>query len=142
MDFGDGLVEGQGLDIGRNPSNGAVEQLINRLVFILLPFCAIAYPILQALPGYRAKRMQNKINRLYGALKSLEQELVEGFDDGQRDSYLKKLDLLEYQALKIKISKRLSSDYYALRTSIDYVRNCLNRGAHPYQYSEGADPDL
>ena len=119
-----------------------VAELINRLVFILLPFCAIAYPILQALPGYRAKRMQNKINRLYGALKSLEQELVEGFDDGQRDSYLKKLDLLEYQALKIKISKRLSSDYYALRTSIDYVRNCLNRGAHPYQYSEGVDPDL
>lgn len=117
-------------------------ELINRLIFILLPFCAVAYPILQALPGYRAKRMQNKINRLYGALKSMEQEMLSGFDDVQRDNYLKRLNLLEYQALNIKISKRLSSDYYSLRTSIDYVRNCLNRGAHPYQYSEGADPDL
>lgn len=110
-----------------------LAELVNRLVFILLPFLAIAYPILQALPGYRAKRMQNKINRLYGALKALEQELLEGFDAEQRNDYLKRLDLLEYQALNIKISKGLSSDYYTLRTSIDYVRNCLNRGEHPYR---------
>ena len=110
-----------------------LAELVNRLVFILLPFLAIAYPILQALPGYRAKRMQNKINRLYGALKALEQELLGGFDAEQRNDYLKRLDLLEYQALNIKISKGLSSDYYTLRTSIDYVRNCLNRGGHPYR---------
>ncbi|MBU3628703.1 TAXI family TRAP transporter solute-binding subunit [Polynucleobacter sp. AP-Reno-20A-A9] len=119
-----------------------VAELINRLIFVLLPFCVLGYPLLQALPGYRAKRMQNKINRLYGSLKSLEQELLNGFDDQQRDEYLKRLNLLEYQALKIKVSKRLSSDYYALRASIDYVRNCLNRGVHPYQFDEGVDPDL
>lgn len=117
-------------------------ELINRLIFVLLPFCVLGYPILQSLPGYRAKRMQNKINRLYGSLKSLEQELLEGFTEEQRNEYLGRLDQLEYQALKIKISKRLSSDYYALRTSIDYVRNCLNRGVHPYQYADGVDPDL
>ena len=86
--------------------------------------------------------MQSKIHRLYGSLKSLEQELLSGFNDEQRDEYLKRLNLLEYQALNIKVSKRLSSDYYALRASIDYVRNCLNRGEHPYQYDEGIDPDL
>jgi hypothetical protein len=32
----------------------------------------------------------------------------------------------------------MASDYYALRTSIDYVRNCLNRGVHPYQFQEDA----
>ena len=119
-----------------------IAELINRLVFILLPFCILGYPILQSLPSYRTKRMQNKINRLYGSLKALETELLEGFNDQQRDEYLKRLNLLEHQALKIKVSKRLSSDYYTLRSSIDYVRNCLNRGEHPYQYSEGIDPDL
>lgn len=119
-----------------------VAELINRLVFILLPFCVLGYPILQALPSFRTRRMQNKINRLYGSLKYLEQELLNGFTDEQRDEYLRKLDLLEYQALKITISMRLSSDYYGLRTSIDYVRNCLNRGSHPYQYSESVDPIL
>jgi TRAP-type uncharacterized transport system substrate-binding protein len=119
-----------------------IAELINRLVFILLPFCILGYPILQSLPSYRTKRMQNKINRLYGSLKSLETELLQGFNEQQRDEFLKRLNLLEYQALKIKVSKRLSSDYYALRSSIDYVRNCLNRGEHPYQYSEGVDLDL
>jgi len=114
-----------------------VAELLNRLIFVLLPFCVLGYPILQALPGYRARRMQNKINRLYGSLKYLEQELLNGFNDEQRDGYLKRLNLLEYQALNINISQRMSGDYYALRTSIDYVRNCLNRGVHPYQFDEG-----
>ncbi|MBU3615680.1 TAXI family TRAP transporter solute-binding subunit [Polynucleobacter sp. JS-Polo-80-F4] len=114
-----------------------VAELISRLMFVVLPFCILGYPLLQALPGYRAKRMKNKIHRLYSSLKALEQELLNGFDNQQRDEYLKRLNLLEYQALNIKISKHLSSDYYSLRTSIDYVRNCLNRGIHPYQFSEG-----
>lgn len=113
-----------------------LAELINRLIFILLPFCAIAYPVLQSLPGYRTKRMQNKINRLYGSLKALEQELLNGFNDEQRDEYLKRLNLLEYQAIGIKVSKRMSSDYYTLRTSIDYVRSCLNRSEHPYGYED------
>jgi hypothetical protein len=119
-----------------------IAELISRLIFVLLPFCVLGYPILQTLPSYRTKRMQNKITRLYGSLKSLEEELLNGFSPEQRDEYLKRLNLLEYQALKVKVSKRLSSDYYALRASIDYVRNCLNRGVHPYQFDEGIDPDL
>ena len=110
-----------------------LAELINRLVFILLPFCVLVYPVLQALPGFRTRRMYNKINRLYGELKTFEQDLLTNFDPAKRDEYLKKLDLLEYQALNIKLSKRLAGDYYALRTSIDYVRNCLNRGVQPYQ---------
>ena len=86
--------------------------------------------------------MKNKINRLYADLKTFEQNLMSEFDTQQRDQYLKKLDLLEYQALKISVSKSLSSEYYSLRTSIDYVRNCLNRGAYPYQLQESIDPSL
>ena len=119
-----------------------MAEFINRLVFIFLPFCIVAYPVLRSLPSYRTRLMYNKINRLYGELKSFEQNLLTNFNASQRDEYLKQLDLLEYQALNIKVSKRLASDYYALRTSIDYVRNCLNRGVHPYQFGEGIDPNL
>jgi hypothetical protein len=110
-----------------------MAEFISRLLFIFLPFCVIAYPVLRSLPSYRTRLMYNKINRLYGELKTFEQDLLTNFEDTKRDEYLKKLDLLEYQALNIKVSKRLSGDYYALRTSIDYVRNCLNRGIHNYQ---------
>ena len=111
-------------------------ELVNRLVFILLPFLLLSYPLLQSLPGFRTRRMQNKINRLYSELKSFEQELLVNFDLSQRDEYLKRLNLLEYQALNIKVSRRLAGEYYSLRTSIDYVRSCLNRGTQPYQIDE------
>jgi TRAP-type uncharacterized transport system substrate-binding protein len=110
-----------------------LAELINRLVFILLPFLVVAYPALQSLPSFRRRRMFNKINRLYGELKTFEKELLTDFNPEKRDDYLKRLDFLEYQALKIDVSKRLASDYYTLRSSIDYVRNCLNRGIHKYQ---------
>ena len=113
-----------------------LAELINRLIFVLLPFCAVAYPVLLTLPGYRNKRMRRKVDRLYGILKTYEQKLTENFLPEVKDEYLKKLDLLEYQALQLKVSKSMSGDYYALRTSIDYVRNCLNRGIHPYQARE------
>jgi hypothetical protein len=113
-----------------------LAELVNHIVFIVLPFLIISYPILQSLPGFRTRRMQNKINRVYADLKSFEQELLVNFDLNQRDEYLKRLDLLEYRALNIKVSKRLAGEYYSLRTSIDYVRNCLNRGVQPYQINE------
>lgn len=115
-----------------------LAELINRLIFVLLPFCALAYPVLLTLPGYRNKRIRRRINQLYGVLKSYEQEMTNAFQPESKDEYLKKLDLLEYQALQLKVSKSMSGDYYALRTSIDYVRNCLNRGVHPYQSQEDA----
>ena len=112
--------------------------MVNRLIFVFLPFCALAYPVLLTLPGYRDKRMRRKINKLYGVLKTYEQELIDNYQLANKDEYLKKLDLLEYQALQLKVSKGMSGDYYALRTSIDYVRNCLNRGMHPYQIEQDA----
>ena len=116
-----------------------LAELVNRLAFILLPFCVVAYPVLMALPGYRNKRMRRRIDRIYGSLKQFERELIDvGYDPLLRDSYLKRIDLLEYQALQLKVSRSMSGDYYSLRSSIDYVRNCLSRGVHPYQ----VDPEL
>ena len=110
-----------------------LAELVNRLFVVLLPFCAFAYPIFLALPSYRKRRVQVRIHRMYGALKMFEGELIASYDPAKHNEYLAKIDLMEYEALKLQVSKSMSSDYYALRTSIDYVRNCLNRGVHPYQ---------
>ena len=112
-----------------------LAELVNRLFVVLLPFCAFAYPVLLALPGYRKRRMQVRIHRMYGALKKFEGELITSYDPAKHDEYLATIDLMEYEALKLEVSKSMSGDYYALRTSIDYVRNCLNRGMNPYQAS-------
>ena len=110
-----------------------LAELANRLIVVLLPFCAFAYPLLLALPTYRKRRIQVRINRMYGALKQFEMELFSSYDPAKQDEYLAKIDQMEYDALQLEVSKSMSGDYYALRTSIDYVRNCLNRGVHPYR---------
>ncbi len=110
-----------------------LAELVNRVFVVLLPFCAFAYPVFLALPSYRKRRVQIRIHYMYGALKRFEGELITSYDPAKHDEYLAAIDLMEYEALKLQVSKSMSGDYYALRTSIDYVRNCLNRGVHPYQ---------
>jgi NMT1-like family len=113
-----------------------LAELINRLAVIVLPFLVIAYPILSSLPKLRAERIHKKINGIYGALKDYEFALSKDYDPERISEYLIKLDHLEYRALKLKVPKSMSTDYYALRTNINYVRDCLNRGEKPYRLSE------
>ena len=115
-----------------------LAELVNRLIFVLIPICAFAYPVLLTLPNYRTRRIETRINRMYAELKGFEQQLIVSFDPALRDEYLKKLDFMEYQALLIKVPKSIAGQYYSLRTSIDYVRNCLNRGFHPYSAERGS----
>jgi hypothetical protein len=102
------------------------------MFILLVPFLAFAYPILSALPNYRYKRVQVRINKIYGALWAFEQELATGFDPSQCDAYISKVNQMEADALNIKVPKKMASDYYSLRSSMDYVRNCLIRGEPPY----------
>ena len=109
-----------------------LAELINRLAVIVLPFLVVAFPVLSSLPKFKAQRIHSRINKIYEALKGYELELSKGFNPNCIDDYLEKLDHLEYRALKLAVPKDMSTDYYALRTNINYVRNCLNRGEKPY----------
>ncbi|WP_108468751.1 TAXI family TRAP transporter solute-binding subunit [Polynucleobacter difficilis] len=109
-----------------------VAEFIHRMFILIVPFLAFAYPIVSAMPNYRYKRVQARINRMYGALWTFEQELAAGFDASQCDAYISKINQMEAEALKIKVPKKMASDYYSLRSSMDYVRNCLIRGERPY----------
>lgn len=113
-----------------------LAELVDRLVIVVFPFLIIAYPFLTSLPKFKAKRIYTRINRIYGVLKGYEIELAHGYDPALVDTYLKKLDHLEYLALKLNVPKNMSNDYYALRTNINYVRDCLNRGEKPYRIRE------
>jgi TRAP-type uncharacterized transport system substrate-binding protein len=115
-----------------------VAEFIHRMFILAVPFLAFAYPIVTSLPNYRYKRVQARINKMYGALWTFEQELAAHFDPSQSDAYLSKINQMEADALSIKVPKKLASDYYSLRSSMDYVRNCLIRGERPYLATERA----
>jgi hypothetical protein len=109
-----------------------VAEFVHRMFILVVPFLAFAYPILSGLPNYRNKRVQVRINKMYGALWNFEQELATGFDPSQCEAYISKINQMEAEALTLKVPKRMASDYYSLRSSMDYVRNCLIRGERPY----------
>jgi hypothetical protein len=109
-----------------------VAEFVHRMFILVVPFLAFAYPIVSAMPNYRYKRVQARINKMYGALWTFEQELATGFDPNQCDAYISKINQMEADALSIKVPKKMASDYYSLRSSMDYVRNCLIRGERPY----------
>ena len=114
-----------------------VAEFVHRMFLLIVPFLAFAYPIVSSLPNYRSKRVQTRINKMYGALWTFEQELAANFDPNQCDAYLSRINQMEADALSIKVPKKMASEYYTLRSSMDYVRNCLIRGERPYLAADG-----
>ena len=107
-----------------------LAEFIGRLAVTMLPFLALAYPIIRSMPNYHKNRVRGRINRMYGSLKFFEQELLSSYNPAERDAYLKRLDDMERDALAMKVPKSVSSDYYTLRSSIDFVRNSLLRDGY------------
>ena len=117
-----------------------LAEFIRRLMLALLPFLAIAYPVISSMPNYHKNRVRSRINRMYGALKFFEQSLVFSYDATQKSAYLTQLDDMEREALDMKVPKSVSSDYYTLRSAIDYVRNMLLRDGYAVHNQNSEKP--
>jgi TRAP-type uncharacterized transport system substrate-binding protein len=104
-----------------------LAEFFHRMLILLLPLAAFAYPILKSMPAYRLSRVRSRLNEIYGALKLFEQELETQYDLSQHDAYLKRLDELDKRAQKLRVPRSIVSEYYTLRTTIDFVRNLIER---------------
>lgn len=116
-----------------------LAEFIRRLVLMLLPFLAVAYPIIKSMPNYHKNRVRGRINRMYGALKFFEQSLLSSYDPAQKNTYLAQLDGMEREALAMKVPKSIAGDYYTLRSSLDFVRNCIARDGYMNYQATPAD---
>lgn len=105
-------------------------DLLHRLFIKILPFVAIAYPFIRSLPNYQKKLVSGKIAKLYGELKLFEQDLDDSYDKNLKDEYYKTLNEIDTKAISMKIVPTTEPDYYTLRSTIDYVRSCLDRDAY------------
>ena len=104
-----------------------LAEFINRMSIILLPFMALAYPLIRSTPNYYNNRIRSKINAMYGEIKFFEKELATSFVLSKKSTFLSQIDALEKRALDMNVPKALSGEYYTLRTSIAFVRDCLER---------------
>jgi hypothetical protein len=108
-----------------------LAEFIDRTFFMLLPFFAFAYPFVKVMARYRFKRVKTRLNHVYAELKLFEQELSQSYDPARHDEYIERLNAMEQETLEMKFPKSPASEYYGLRTNIDFVRSSLNR-ENPY----------
>lgn len=101
------------------------SEFLRRLFLTLLPLAAIAYPVIKSTPNYYKNRVRGRINKLYGAVKFFEQELVNNYEKDKKDEYLRKLLEIEDTAIKMKVPKSISQDYFTMRSTIEFIANRL-----------------
>jgi hypothetical protein len=99
---------------------------------LILPLFAFGYPIIKSMPSYRLNRAKARINDVYLDLKRFEQELRDSFDSTKTAANLKKIAELDERAATLRVPRSVLSDYFSLRSSIDFVRTLIvNRSEQP-----------
>jgi hypothetical protein len=83
------------------------------------------------MPSYRLNRAKARINDVYLALKRFEQELRDNFDRAQTEGYMAKIAELDNRASTLRVPRSLVSDYFSLRSSIDFVRTMILSKSSP-----------
>ncbi len=113
-----------------------LAEFFDRLLILILPLFAFGYPIIRSMPSYRLNRAKARINDVYIDLKRFEQELRDSFDTTQIDTYLSRIAALDDRASTLRVPRSLVSDYFSLRSSIDFVRTMIqNRSTYSTQYT-------
>jgi uncharacterized protein len=103
-------------------------QLAERLVLLVLPVVLIALWLMLRIPNYVRWVLQNRVNRWYGELKFIENDLsqdkVSGMDMAR---FLVSLNSIDKAVLAFACPKDLMARCYTLHQHIEFVRQRLYR---------------
>ncbi|MDH6422252.1 hypothetical protein M2131_002193 [Polynucleobacter sphagniphilus] len=104
-----------------------LAEFLERMFFLLLPFAAFAYPVIKSIPTYRTNLAKKQINSIYKELDKFEKNTIETFDPKRRSEYIEVLNQMERRVLSSKAAKFATADCYSLRSSIEFIRNALEK---------------
>lgn len=103
-------------------------QLLERILLIIVPVTLLAVWLMQLLPAYLRWVLESRVNRWYGELKFIEndlrQETLSGLD---LTRCLERLNGIDSTLLAFSCPKDLVSRCYMLHQHIDFVRQRLYR---------------
>jgi len=110
--------------------------MMDRMLILLIPVLGVIYPLAQALPTLYDKVMLQRIYRLYGELRFLEDKLDKHRTGDKRDDAIAQLARLEKKANLLKVPVTYAGPLYTLRDHIVLVRTLLQS---PQEVSSAAD---
>jgi TRAP transporter TAXI family solute receptor len=101
-----------------------LASFIERRLLILLPFMALLFGLLQALPRMVEARMKNRLVVWYREIKSLEDEIWSTRQPGKEQiaQWRDDIENIDANASQIRIPQRYFQDVYALKQAIGVVR--------------------
>ena len=103
-------------------------QFTERVVLLVLPTVLVALWLMQRIPAYLSWALQSRVNRWYGELKFIEddlsQQLVSGLD---LTRFLSRLNSIDTAVLAFRCPKDLVARCYTLHQHIEFVRQRLYR---------------
>ena len=94
-----------------------MASLVARLLVLLIPIIGVLYPVLRFVPTIYGWMMRRKIERLYGELRFLEDELNAGSAAQGAESMHVQPDRLEEQANHLRVPVTYASMQYLLPTT-------------------------
>lgn len=103
-------------------------QFAERIVLLVLPVVLLAVWLMQRIPAYMRWALQSRVNRWYGELKFMENDLrkqdVTGMD---LTRFLSRLNSIDMAVLDFRCPKDLMARCYTLHQHIEFVRQRLYR---------------
>ena len=103
-------------------------QFVERLVVLVLPIALLALWLMWRIPQYLRWALQSRVNRWYGELKFLENDLsqqaVSGLD---LTRFMSQLNSIDGAVLAFRCPKDLMARCYTLHQHIEFVRQRLYR---------------
>jgi uncharacterized protein len=103
-------------------------QLAERLLGIGLPVALLAWYLMRLIPAYLRWVVESRVNRWYGELKFIENDLSQPALTGiNLSKYLARLDGIDKAMLAFATPKDLIARWYTLHHHIEFVRQQLYR---------------
>ncbi|WP_211473315.1 TAXI family TRAP transporter solute-binding subunit [Collimonas humicola] len=108
-----------------------LASFIERRLLILLPFMALLFGLLQALPRMVEARMKNRLVVWYREIKSLEDEIWQSKQPSpeQIAQWREDIENIDANASQIRIPQRYFQDVYTLKQAIRVVRDRISQVA-------------
>jgi TRAP transporter TAXI family solute receptor len=113
-----------------------LASLIERRLLILVPFAALLFGLIQALPRLLEARMKKRLVVWYREIKALEDEVWNSSEPtrAQIAQWSEEIESIDANASQIRIPYRYFQDVYTLKQAIGVVRD---RIAHVAQRAKG-----
>jgi hypothetical protein len=105
-----------------------LASLVDRLLVIVLPLLVLIVPLTRIVPPVYRWRVRSRIYRWYGALMSIERDMLLEHTPEERQQILRRLERVEDSVNRLKTPLSFADQLYVLRSHISWVQQRLQSG--------------